>query len=452
MKQVNLIYLILIVLINSCTTRKDDNWISLFKGKDLNGWKQLGGKAKYEALNGEIVGTTVAGTNNSFLTTEKNYSDFILKLELLVEEGMNSGIQFRSESTPEYKNGRVHGYQCEVDPSSRAWSGGIYDEARRGWIYPGILNPEGGKAFKHGQWNKYRIECIGNSIRTWLNGVPVTWLVDDMTPEGFICLQVHSVKNVNRVGKQIHWRNIRIKTENLKPSPVDDIFIVNLIPNNLSSEEKGQGWELLFDGKTTNGWRGANLDHFPDKGWEIKDGILSVLESDGAESQNGGDIITREQYSAFELQLDFKLTEGANSGVKYFVDLDYNSDASAIGLEFQLQGDAHSDDPKENHVLASLYDLIPAQLQRVKKARVLRNVGEWNHARIVVNRNNHVEHWLNGIKVLEYTRGDENFKALVAKSKYARWDGFGQAKKGHILLQDHGNRVSFRDIKIKILD
>jgi len=451
MNQIKLIYLAVILLVTSCTVKKDDGWKSLFNGENLDGWKQLNGKAKYEVINSEIVGTTVAGTQNSFLTTEKNYSDFILELELLVDEDMNSGIQFRSESTPEYENGRVHGYQCEVDPSSRAWSGGIYDEARRGWLYPGILNPEGGIAFKHGQWNKYKIECIGNNIRTWLNGTPVAWLVDDMTMEGFISLQVHSVKDESHVGKQIHWRNIRIKTENLKPASFDDIFIVNLIPNSLSPGEMEQGWELLFDGKTTNGWRGANLDHFPDKGWEIKDGILSVLESGGAESQNGGDIITREQYSAFELKWDFKLTEGANSGVKYFVDLGYKSDASAIGLEFQLQDDTHSDDPKESHVLASLYDLIPAELQRVKSARQLRSLGKWNSARLVVTPDNHVEHWLNGIKVLEYTRGDENFRALVAKSKYAVWPGFGEAPKGYLLIQDHGNKVSFKSIKIKKL-
>ncbi len=451
MKKTMVICVVFLLVINSYKSEGNDGFTALFNGKTLEGWKQLNGKAKYEVIDGEIVGTTVSGTENSFLTTEKNYSDFVLELELLVDEGMNSGIQFRSESTPEYNNGRVHGYQCEVDPSSRAWSGGIYDEARRGWLYPGTFNPDGGQAFKQNEWNKYRIECIGNSIRTWLNGAPVSWLIDDMTPEGFICLQVHSVKDESHVGKQIRWRNIRIKTGNLKPSPVDDIFVVNLIPNNLSYAEKKQGWKFLFDGKTTHGWRGANLTHFPDKGWEIKEGILSVLASDGAESQNGGDIITKKQYGAFELQWSFMLTEGANSGVKYFVDLGYDSKASAIGLEFQLQDDALSDDPKENHVLASLYDLIPAQLDRVRSARQLRPVGKWNTARIVVFPDNHVEHWLNGIKVLEYTRGDENFKTLVSNSKYAQWKGFGLVKKGHILLQDHGGKVSFRDIKIRTL-
>ena len=434
MKNVFMSALVVIFVFNTILSFGDETWTSLFNSKNLDGWKQLNGKAKYEIINGEIVGTTVAGTENSFLATEKSYTDFVLELELLVDECINSGIQFRSQSTPEYNNGRVHGYQCEVDPSPKAWSGGIYDEARCGWLYPGTLNPAGGQAFKHGTWNKYRIECIGNSIRTWLNGVPAAWMIDESTHEGFICLQVHSVKDTSCVGKQIRWRNIRIKTRNLKPMPMDDVFVVNLLPNNISPAERKQGWKLLFDGKTTKGWKGANLKHFPQKGWEIKDGVISVKSSDGAESQNGGDIITQKQYGFFDLQWSFMLTDGCNSGVKYFVDLGYESSASAIGLEFQLQDDAFSNDPSESHVLASLYDMIPAQLQRLKSARQLRPVGKWNTARIVVQHDNHVEHWLNGIKVLEYTRGDENFKALVSKSKYAVWNGFGMAKKGYILL------------------
>src|SRR6056297_1771038 len=159
-------------MLNACATQNDDGWTELFNGKDLSGWKQLNGEAKYEVVDGMIVGTTVLNTPNSFLATEKEYSDFIFEVELLVEENMNSGIQFRSESKPDFRNGRVHGYQCEVDPSDRAWSAGIYGEARRGWLYPLSLNPEAQPALKMGEWNRYRIECIGNNIKTWLNGVP----------------------------------------------------------------------------------------------------------------------------------------------------------------------------------------------------------------------------------------------------------------------------------------
>src|SRR4051812_17050439 len=146
-------------------------WVNLFNGKDLTGWKQLNGKAKYEVKNGEIEGTTVYGEPNSFLATDKDYGDFILEFEFKLDNNMNSGVQFRSESTPEYMNGRVHGYQFEIDPSPRAYTAGIYDEARRDWLYPLEYNPSAKPAFKKGIWNKCRIECIGPSMRTFINGI-----------------------------------------------------------------------------------------------------------------------------------------------------------------------------------------------------------------------------------------------------------------------------------------
>ncbi len=161
-------------------------WQELFNGKDLNGWKQLNGKARYEVKNGAIVGTTVFGEPNSFLVTEKDYGDFVLELEFKVDSTMNSGIQFRSLSTPDYMKGRVHGYQFEIDPSKRAWTGGIYDEARRDWLYQLDLNPAAQPAFKQGEWNKAKIECIGTSIRTWVNGVPAAHLIDDVTAKDLL--------------------------------------------------------------------------------------------------------------------------------------------------------------------------------------------------------------------------------------------------------------------------
>jgi len=428
----------------SSYARQGEDWVNLFNGHDLSGFRQLNGKAKFEFKNNELIGTTVSNEPNSFLATEKEYTDFIMELELWVDPAMNSGIQVRSQSRPDYMNGRVHGYQIEIDPSSRAWSGGIYDEARRGWLYPLELNPAGKSAFKNNQWNKYRIECIGNTIRTWINGIPTAHVVDAETARGFIAFQVHAIPKSEQPGRQIRWRNIRIMTVNLKPSPYDDIYVVNNIPNNISAQEKNEGYSLLWDGKTGKGWRGAGKTGFPEKGWEMKDGVLSVIKN-----SRGGDILTEKQFSAFELKFDFKLTEGSNSGVKYFV---AENAGAALGLEYQILDDANHPDAKMgingNRTLSSLYDLVPPQ--KILSSLV-RKIGAWNQGIIRVYPDNRIEHWLNGYKVVEYKRGSPGFAELITKSKYKDLKGFGLADQGHILLQDHGDEVSFRSIKIREL-
>ena len=444
----------LVFFLSGCTeTKKDDTpWVPIFDGKTLNGWMQKGGEAKYEVRDGMIVGSTVHDTPNSFMTTDKMYGDFILEFEYKVDPTMNSGVQIRSNSYPHYMNGRVHGYQIEIDPSDRAWSAGIYDEARRGWLNPLTDNPEAQKAFKQNDWNHYRIEAIGDTLKTWINGVPAAHLIDDKTASGFIGLQVHSIPKENKAGTEIIWKNIKILTDSLskysRPSPIPPITT----KNKLTIDEEKNGWKLLWDGKTTQGWRGARMDEFPESGWEIKDGILTVLPSGGEESAAGGDIVTKELYGDFELKVDFMITEGANSGIKYYVDTDLNKGpGSSIGLEYQILDDARHPDAKlGNHegsrTVSSLYDLIQADPNKPMNPS-----GEWNTAHIISN-DNHVEHWLNGMKVLEYERKSPEYRKLVSESKYVKWPNFGESDQGHILLQDHGDRVSFKNIKIRPLD
>lgn len=461
MRQVKagLLFMLCLFLTAGLQANTDDGWVSLFNGKDLSGWKKLNGKAEYHIEGDAIVGVSQLNTPNTFLTTEKYYTDFILEVEVKVHPLLNSGIQIRSNSMKEYRDGRVHGYQVEIDPSKRAYSGGIYDEARRGWLYPLADNPRGREAFKGGQWNKYHIEAVGNELRVWVNGVNTANLVDDMTAKGFICLQVHSIGNKEQAGTEVRWRNIRIKTENLEADRWDmdpSTKEINLVANTLTDYEKRKGWRLLWDGKSSDGWIGAKLDHFPEKGWTMKDGVLTVESSGGAESRNGGDIITEKQYSDFELKVEFKITEGANSGIKYFVDPELNKkEGSAIGPEFQILDDKKHPDAKMgvsgNRTVGSLYDLITAKnLSVPSRGKPFNGIGKWNRAHIIA-KDGHVEHWLNGYKVVEYERGTQMWKALVAYSKYKKWPSFGEKAQGHILLQDHGDEVHFRSIKIREL-
>ncbi len=428
----------------------------LFDGKTLKGWKIVAGTASFEVFDGMIVGTMKTGTPNTFLMTEKEYGDFVLEADIKLEgTDSNSGIQTRSHLNPEGNNGRglVYGRQMEIDPTSRAWTGGIYDESRRLWIYPMELNPAAKSAYRLEEFNHYRIECIGNELKTWVNGVPAAYVIDTLDKTGFIALQVHGIGNNEKLnGKKVYFKNLTIQTENVKPSPFPKgIYTVNYSPNTLSAYEKENGYELLFDGKSSKGWVGAYRSSFPEKGWSIQQGVLSVQASDGGESTNGGDIVTLEKFDAFDLSFEFKLTEGANSGVKYFVTLSEGNKGSAIGLEYQLLDDARHPDAKMgregNRTLASLYDLMTAQ----KQPRFLKPIGQWNNGRIVVKRDHTVEHYLNGVKVLSYERGSEEYRRLVEISKYKDWKNFGEAERGHLLLQDHGDRVSFRTIKIKRL-
>jgi hypothetical protein len=438
-----------------------DSWTNLFNGKDIDGWVQRGGKAKSTIEDGCIVGTSTMDTPNSFLCTGRDYGDFILEYEFKVDPRLNSGVQIRSNSFPtatelewqgkKFKTGAnvVHGLQIEIDPNpkqNRWWAAGIYEEGRRGWLYPGILGgdpkeftDQGRKIFKQDDWNKVRVEAIGDSIKTTLNGTPCAAIKDSVTPSGFIALQVHSIgKEKEKDGTQVRWRNLKIQEVAEK-----DI-------NALTAEEKSAGWKLLWDGKTSAGWRSAKGPDFPKAGWRMENGLLTINETGGAESAAAGDIITTDKYSEFELSVDFKITPGANSGIKTFVDPSINKgEGSAIGPEFQILDDERHPDAKlgrdGNRTIGSLYDMKTAPADK----RV-NPVGQWNNARIL-SKGKQLTYWLNGVKTIDIERGGKEWRDLVAISKYKVWPNFGELPEGHILLQDHGNQVFYKNIKIRDL-
>lgn len=389
-------------------------WVNLFDGKSLDGWIQRNGQAKYSVENGVIVGRTVRNTPNSFLCTEKHYANFILELEYKVDPRMNSGVQIRSHSLKSYRDGRVHGYQVEIDPSDRAWSGGIYDEARRGWLNPLKDNPAAQKAFKQSQWNHYRVEAIGDRIKTWVNGVPAADLHDAITPSGFIALQVHSIPKDKPEGMEIRWRNIRIK----------DLGPAKPLP--------------LFDGLTLKGWVDGAGNPVKAGGWVAEDGTLH-------RKGKGGSIYTALEYGDFELNLQWKISEAGNSGIKYRVKK-YGS--ALLGPEYQvLDDDKHPDGQKREgrRKSAALYDLFKCNDQKQIKP-----VGEWNQTKIIV-RGSKAEHWLNGKKVLVYDTRSEAWKKEHAASKFKGLKDFAQNKWGRIMLQDHNDLVWYRNITLKPL-
>lgn len=275
-----------------------DGFRPLFDGKTLEGWEQFGGTAKYSVEDGAIVGTAVPNTPNSFLATKKQYGDFILSLEFKDAPTLNSGVQIRSHvyregtevviggKSRKKRPGTVFGYQVEIDPDmerARLWSGGIYDESRRGWLNDLADNEPARLAFRPGAWNRFRIVAIGDSIRTWINGVPAADLVDSMTLSGFIALQVHGIgRNQERAGSQVRWRNVRIK-------------------------DLGEStWTPIFDGRTLNGWSAL-----PGGKWEVRDGV--IVGTSTREERRHGLLVSDKTYADFTVRLKFRAVKG-NSG------------------------------------------------------------------------------------------------------------------------------------------
>lgn len=386
--------LFLLFVLFSCLSVSAEavEWKMLFDGSSLQGWKRLGGQADYRAEAGAIVGSSRPQTANSFLCTERTYGDFILELELKVDPSLNSGVQIRSNSLPNYHDGHVFGYQVEIDPSNRAYSGGVYDEARRGWLDDLKQNEPAGKAFSINEWNKYRIKAAGDSVRTWVNDVPAADLVDSMTLSGFFGLQVHSTRSEQPL--KIRWRNIRIK-------------------------ELGRHmWKPLFDGRSLNGWH-----TLPGGKWEIRDGV--IVGSNSKDDKRHGLLISDKCYGDFTARLKFKSVKG-NSGF-YFRTEKVDGPVAVHGFQAEV-------DPIDN--VAGLYETGGRGWVAKPDPEVLKKAfrpQQWNEMTVSAHGRHIVVH-LNGRKTVELKNDPSRLQ-------------------GHLALQLHGSddvEVMYKDIEMMV--
>ncbi len=384
-------------------------WAPLFDGKTLNGWTARGGKASYSVEGQDIVGRTVVGTPNSFLCSDKMYGDFELEYEVKVDPRLNSGVQIRSASAPGYKKGQVHGYQIEIDPSARAWSGGFYDEGRLGWLQDVSKNPAGQKSFKNGEWNKFRVLAMGDHFQTWVNGVAVTNFHHDLSRFGFIGLQVHSAKEA---GWEVRFRNLRIK----------DFGVSTMAP------PKGGRW-LLENERDLKNWTS-----------EKKEGELCPWTWVGKSLQvkpGSGDIVTRDKFKDFQIHVEFAVDENGKTGQQ-------NGNSGVYiqqSYEVQILNSAPRG-PLDNEC-GGIYTVKAPDYAMAKLP------GEWQSYDIWFT----AAKWKDGMKSADARVTVVHNGVLIHKNvpvPHTTGGGLPEAEGARpVRLQDHGNKIQFRNIWVK---
>ena len=374
-----------------------DGWTNLFDGKTLNGWTQQNGTATYEVVDGTIVGTTVKGSPNSFLCSDRFYGDFELEFDVkLFDDELNSGVQIRSHSIPSHDKGRVHGYQVEISTNGHA--GFVYDEARRGWLSTDRDDPGRRAAFKNGEWNHYRVICLGTTIRTWVNGVAIADIHDDWSPTGFLGLQVHGVSGDPKY--RVAWRNLRLRE-------LGD----------------GGGFATLFNGKDLSGWK---VNENPDS-VAVKDGAI-VVRGERAHVFYDGPVY-QHAFKNFELRALVQTKPGANSGI-YFHTLFQDSGWPEKGYEVQVNN-SQSDWRRT----AGLYGI-----DDIKESPAKDN--EWFQM-VVRVEGKHVTIAVDGKPVIDYVEPDDVKRPpqfagrLIGRGTFA------------LQVHDPGSEVWYKDIRVK---
>ena len=426
--------LILISTVLLFTAGSAQEWAVLFDGKQtdaLRGYTQQGFPATSWMIdNGALK--TVPGQAVDLITRER-YENFELEYEWKVAPGGNSGVMYRVKETdgPPFETGP----EMQVLDDAKHPDGKT-PQTTAGALY-GLIAPSPAKTLKPvGEFNQAKILVQDGRVEHWLNGARIVeyqWGSPEIEQliarskfkdmpgfmkesSGHIAFQHH--------GEEAWFRNLRIRR-----------LPAGARGNELTEAEKAAGWKSLFDGTTSRGWRGFKKPDFPSRGWKIEDGCLTHVAHAG-----GGDIVTTDRFSDFELAWEWRIPARANNGVKYFVT---EERASAIGHEYQMIDDVLVHEGKAS--TASFYDVLSPQANKP-----LKPVGEWNHSRVVAH-GNQVEHWLNGAQVLSYEMGSDTVKEAIARSKFKTVPGFGTRLAGHILLTDHQDEASFRNIKIREL-
>ena len=417
--------LILAIFFFQLTCNKDDtppiqkptllNYINLLEGNSLDQFEIKGGTAEYTLEDGILTGIADKDIPNTFLTTKKQYENFILNFYVKVDPRLNSGVQIRSEFVMDGEYEMLKGYQVEIDPSERAWSGGIYEERNRGWIANLSKNEKGRSAFKNNGWNNYYVEAIDDQIRVWVNGINTTNLLDSLGKKGHIGFQVHSIYDDAHVGAKVQWKDI-----SLTPNPnfgmmfdeEDHANEINLLVNQLSEYEMKNGWKLFEINKLAvpfdlDPWR-LNENCLCGQGETMSDLDIAKLEGD------------------FELRFEYKIEQGGSATFAYEQDKNGNDD-----LSYSIADDQNIEELKAEDSAGSITGKIQASnLSNKDRAKALRNFNQWSQAEIVV-KNNKIQHWLNNNLVVE--------TELIRKETFQR----------NLRFRTKGSRLCVRSIKYR---